>query len=88
MKKDKSKIKKINRKKRVGLVVRKKMQKTAIVEIERLLKHPYYHKRFKSHRRMAVDDKKDLAKVGDRVEIEECRKISKTKSWKIIDVLN
>ena len=81
------KIRKINRKRRVGLVVSKKMAKSAVVEFTRLKKHPYYHKRFKQTSRLTVDDQKDAAKVGDKVEIEECRPISKTKSWKIVEIL-
>ena len=49
---------KANRKKRVGLVIRKKMAKSAVVELERLIKHPYYHKRFKRTSRLTVDDQK------------------------------
>jgi len=79
---------KANRKKRVGLVIRKKMAKSAVVELERLIKHPYYHKRFKRTSRLTVDDQKDAVKVGDKVKIEECRPISKTKSWKIIEIIN
>ncbi len=81
------KIKKINRKRKIGLVIRKKMPQTAVVEIEMLKKHPYYHKRFKSHKKIAAHDEKDEVKVGDKVEIEECRPISKTKSWKIIEII-
>lgn len=79
---------KVIRKKRVGLVIRKKMAKSAVVELERLIKHPYYHKRFRETSRLTVDDQKDIAKVGDKVEIEECRPISKTKSWKITEIIN
>lgn len=88
MKKEKPKIRQINRKKRVGKVVSKKTPKLAIVEIERLRKHPYYLKRYKVHRRIAVHDEKDASKVGNLVEIEECRPISKTKRWKIVEILS
>lgn len=85
--KKKIKLKKINRKKRVGLVIRKKQSHTAVVKIQWLRQHPYYHKRYKVDRNLAVNDEKDMVKVGDRVEIEECRPISKTKSWKIVDII-
>ena len=80
-------IKQVNRKKRTGKVVSKKSPQLAIVEMERLRKHPYYLKRYKVHHRLAVHDEKDVCKKGDLVEIEECRPISKTKRWKIIEII-
>jgi small subunit ribosomal protein S17 len=82
------KIRKNYRKKKVGKVVSKKIPKLAIVEIERLRQHPYYLKRYKIHRRIAVHDEKDTSKKGNMVEIEECRPISKTKRWKIVEILS
>lgn len=87
MKKEKEKIRKNYRKNRVGKVVSKKNEKLAIVEIERLRKHPYYLKRYKVHRRIAVHDEKDASNVGNLVEIEECRPISKTKRWRIVEII-
>ncbi len=89
MKKEKKtdKIKLVKRQRKTGVVVSKKSPKSPVVRIENLVKHPYYQKRYKIHRRICVDDKKDTAKVGDRVEIEECRPISKTKRWKIVEIL-
>lgn len=87
MKKENSKIKGIDHKKRIGLVIKKKMDKTAIVKIIRLREHPYYHKRYKVDRKIACHDEKNITHLGDRVEIEECRPISKTKRWKIVDIL-
>lgn len=78
-------IKSIKHQRKTGIVVSKKMLKSAVVKLENLVKHPYYQKRYKIHRRICVDDKKDAAKVGDRVEIEECRPISKTKRWRIVE---
>lgn len=86
MKKEATKIKKTNRKRRIAKVVSKKTAKTAVVEIERLVKHPFYSKRYTRHSRISVHDEKEVKK-GDKVEIEECRPISKTKSWKIISVV-
>jgi small subunit ribosomal protein S17 len=82
------KIRKNYRKKKVGKVVSKKIPKLAIVEIERLRQHPYYLKRYKVHRRIAAHDEKDASKIGNIVEIEECRPISKTKRWKIVEILS
>ena len=83
----KKKISAVKRRKKIGIVVSKKMPQSAVVRLENLVKHPYYQKRYKIHRRICVDDKKDAAKIGDKVEIEECRPISKTKRWKIIDII-
>lgn len=85
--KKKIKLKKINRKKRIGLVIRKKQPSTLVVKIQWLRQHPYYHKRYKVDRHLAVNDEKDIAKVGDKVEIEECRPISKTKRWRVVEVI-
>ena len=81
------KIKSVKRQRKIGIVVSKKTAKSAVVKLEKLVKHPYYQKRYKIHRRIAVDDEKDAAKAGDRVEIEECRPISKTKRWKIMEII-
>jgi small subunit ribosomal protein S17 len=81
------KIRQTNRKKRIGKVVSRKSSKLAIVEIERLRQHPRYLKRYKVHHRIAVHDEKDNSEVGNMVEIEECRPISKTKRWKIIEII-
>lgn len=93
MKKDKKaalakkKISVVKRRKKIGIVVSKKMPQSAVIRLENLVKHPYYQKRYKIHRRVCVDDKKDVAKIGDKVEIEECRPISKTKRWKIVEII-
>lgn len=82
-----NKIKPTKSQRKMGIVVSKKMSKSLVVRIENLVKHPYYQKRYKIHRRICVHDEKNATKVGDRVEIEECRPISKTKSWKIVEII-
>lgn len=82
-----AKIIKSKRQRLSGRVISKKSLKTAIVVIESLHLDPYYAKRYKRHRRIAAHDEKDAAKVNDLVEIEGCRPISKTKRWKIIEIL-
>ncbi len=71
----------------VGRVVSDKMQKTVTVLVERLVKHPIYGKVMtKSNKYHAhIDD--DTAGLGDLVEIEESRPISKTKAWRVTRVL-
>ena len=70
-----------------GRVVSDKMQNTITVLVERRVKHPLYGKYVKRSKKMHVDDPQGQAKTGDVVVIEECRPISKTKSWRLIKVL-
>jgi len=67
-----------------GIVVSDKMQKTRIVLIEHLKKHPRYHKYYKVSRRLKAHDEKNEYKVGDKVVIQETRPISKEKRWRIV----
>jgi small subunit ribosomal protein S17 len=68
-----------------GVVVSDKMQKTRVVAITRLKKHPRYKKYFKVTRRFKVHDEKNEYKVGDKVVIEETRPLSKEKRWIIVE---
>ena len=73
---------------RVGLVVSDKMQKTVVVAIENRAPHPKYGKIVVQTQRYKVHDEENTSKVGDRVRIQETRPLSKTKRWKIIEILN
>lgn len=75
-------------KERVGLVVSDKMQKTVVVAIENRAPHPKYGKIVVNTQRYKVHDEDNKCKVGDRVRIQETRPLSKTKRWKITEVLN
>lgn len=77
-----------NRKERVGIVLSNKMQKTAIVQVTRLVQHPIYRKVVKQRKRYAVHDEKQAAKIGDSVRIRETKPISKTKRWQLVEVLS
>jgi small subunit ribosomal protein S17 len=70
-----------------GIVVSDKMDKTIVVKVERIKKHPKYKKRYKVHIKFKVHDEKNEAKIGDRVIFEECRPISKEKRWKLVKIL-
>ena len=72
------------KRKLTGQIISNKMQKTVVVEVERIKKHPKYKKRFKVHKRYKAHDEKGEFKVGDRVVIEETKPISKDKRWKVI----
>jgi len=67
-----------------GKIVSDKMQKTVVVEVERVTMHPKYKRRFKVHKKFKAHDEKGEYKMGEVVIIEECRPISKDKKWKVI----
>lgn len=70
-----------------GRVVSDKMAKTVTVLVERRVKHPLYDKVIVRSKRYHADVEAGLAAEGDVVEIEECRPISKTKSWRVTRVV-
>jgi small subunit ribosomal protein S17 len=61
------------------------MDKTASVAVERLVKHPVYGKFIRRTTKILAHDEQNEAKVGDTVEIAECRPLSKRKSWRIVN---
>ena len=67
-----------------GVVVSDKQDKTVVVRVERQVMHPVYKKFVKKSKKFAAHDENNQYKVGDRVSIEECRPISKNKSWTVI----
>ena len=67
-----------------GVVVSAKQDKTVVVSVERQVMHPVYKKIVKKSKKFAAHDENNQCKVGDRVSIEECRPISKHKSWTVI----
>ncbi len=69
-----------------GVIVSKKMQKTATVAVSRVMKHPVYKKRLKRVTKYHVHDETD-SKVGDRVRFTDSKPYSKTKKWKIVKVI-
>ncbi|THF61330.1 30S ribosomal protein S17 [Pseudothauera rhizosphaerae] len=71
----------------VGRVVSDKMHKTVTVLVERRVKHPLYGKIITRSAKYHADVEAGGAAAGDLVEIEECRPISRTKSWKVTRVL-
>jgi len=70
-----------------GSVVSDKMDKSAVVMIERRVKHPVYGKFMKKSTKFHIHDENNECSVGDTVQITECRPISKTKSWKLVKVV-
>lgn len=68
-----------------GVVTSDKANKTVTVLVERRVLHPKYHKYVKKSAKYAAHDEANACKIGDIVSIEECRPISKNKSWKVIE---
>lgn len=68
-----------------GKVISDKMQDTAVVLVERYVKHPKYGKYIKKRKKYKADDPGNAHKVGTRVTIEETRPLSKSKHFKIVD---
>lgn len=66
-----------------GLVVRNKMDKTVVVRVERLVKHPLYHKFIRKRNQFTAHDATNRCQVGDKVRIIESRPLSKTKRWRV-----
>ncbi len=75
------------RKVRDGIVVSNKMQKTIVVRVERKLKHPKYGKFLKKSTKYAAHDEKGDCAIGDTVRIMETRPLSKTKRWRLVEIL-
>ena len=69
-----------------GVVVSDKATKTVVVNVERRFKHPLVHKIVRRSKRYQAHDEQNEYKVGDKVRIEECRPISKNKSWRVVGV--
>lgn len=75
------------RKTRIGVVTSDKGDKTVTVVIERKVKHPIYGKFMKSTKKYTAHDEKNDCKEGDTVSIMETRPLSKTKRWRIVEIL-
>jgi len=67
-----------------GIVVSDKMQKTVVVQVERMKEHPKYKRRYKIHKKYKAHDQNQEYHIGDKVVIEETSPISKDKKWKVI----
>lgn len=76
------------RKSRIGIVVSDKMDKTIVVAVVRKVKHPLYKKYITRTNKFKVHDELNACGIGDKVEIEECRPISKDKCWRLIEILD
>jgi len=75
------------RKIRQGLVVSDKMDKTVLVQIDQVFKHPVYGKVVRKSSKLAAHDEANDAHTGDTVRIMETRPLSKSKRWRVIEVV-
>jgi small subunit ribosomal protein S17 len=75
------------RKTRIGVVTSDKMDKTITVSIERRVKHPIYGKFVKKTTKFHAHDEKNEGGVGDTVKIMETRPLSKTKRWRLVEII-
>jgi len=75
------------KKRLVGTVLSDSMEKTIVVKVERFVEHRLYGKQMRRAKKYYAHDQEEIAKVGDRVEIEESSPYSKLKCWKLISVI-
>lgn len=75
------------KKKKIGIVIGNKMEKTATVEVARKIKHPLFKKYFVRTKKFKVHDEKNECQIGDQVEIVEDRPISREKHWVVTKII-
>ena len=75
------------RKVRTGVVVSEKMDKTVLVRIDRKVRHPLYRKTVARSNKLAAHDENNDVHVGDTVRVVETRPLSKTKRWRVVEVV-
>jgi small subunit ribosomal protein S17 len=70
-----------------GVVVSDKMDKTVVVAVERLVRHPLYRRVIRRTRKFKAHDEQNDCRVGDRVRISECRPLSREKCWRVCEIV-
>lgn len=75
------------RKVRTGVVTSDKMQKTIVVTVKNLVKHPFYGRILKRNKKFKAHDENNDAHIGDTVEIMETRPLSKDKCWRLVRII-
>ena len=75
------------RKTRVGTIINNSMDKTIVVAVESHQKHPLYNKILKRVKKYKVHDPEETGKIGDVVKISETRPLSRTKRWRLVEVV-
>jgi small subunit ribosomal protein S17 len=77
-----------HRKSRSGLVVSDKMDKTIVVQVDKMVMHPMYKKYVRRRVKYKAHDERNEARIGDTVVIEECRPLSRDKRWRLKTISN
>ncbi len=75
------------RKERIGVVVSNKMDKSIVVAIKRKVKHPIYGKFINKSKKLMAHDEENSCNIGDTVRISETRPLSKSKTWRLIEII-
>ena len=76
-----------HRKERMGQVISNKMQKTIVVRVQRRIPHPRFKKVITRFSKLYAHDEEQQAQIGDRVRLQECRPLSRTKRWRLVEVV-
>lgn len=76
-----------NRKTRVGVVVSDKMDKTVVVKVDQMVKHPVYKKYIKRRVTFKAHDEENRCNIGDKVSVVETRPLSRDKRWRVREIL-
>lgn len=76
-----------NRKVRTGVVISDKMDKTVVVSINRLVRHPLYGKTMKRTSKVKAHDEHNECGIGDKIRIMETRPLSKDKHWRLVEII-
>ena len=75
------------RKTKIGQVVSNKMERSAVISIERRMAHPLYRKYVRKTTKIMIHDEKNECGIGDTVKIQECRPYSKNKKWRLVEIV-
>lgn len=76
-----------HRKELIGRVVSNKMDKTVVVEVERLVRHPKYGKMMRRRTKVKAHDEENRCRIGDLVSLMETRPLSREKRWRVVEIL-
>jgi len=71
-----------------GLVVSDKMDKSAVIKVERKVRHPLYGKYIRRSTKLHIHDENNECRAGDTVSVKQCRPLSKTKSWTLVEIID
>jgi small subunit ribosomal protein S17 len=75
------------RKDRIGVVISNKMEKSIVVAVKRKVKHPIYGKFINKTKKLMAHDEENSCNIGDTVRISETRPLSKTKTWRLVEII-